>query len=171
MFSSRFIDSLFSEINKMKVMDHEPHESPFSTVHVDYRNKSLVFKFSEILEKMYLRAYFSILADTDKAVKPITIPNNYMSIKLQKTGETHRMHSDAGPETFGYGSGDDLYMSSIIPLNETYEGGVVRFPNEDVEIKLPKGSMLFFPSHDHEHEVTEVTSGTRYTLLQFWDKN
>ena len=171
MFSERFIDSLFSEIKKMKVMDHEPHESPFSTVHIEYENKSLVFKFSDILKKMYMRAYFSILTDTGKNVEPITIPNNYMSIKVQKTGENHPIHSDAGPETFGYGDGEELYMSSIIPLNDSYNGGVVRFPEDDVSIKLKKGSMMLFPSHGHVHEVTEVTSGTRYTLLQFWQKS
>jgi len=56
-------------------------------------------------------------------------------------------------------------------LNEEFTGGKLNFKNDDITI-VPKLGMLsiFDGGHGNEHEVTQVLSGTRYTIGSFWDK-
>jgi len=56
-----------------------------------------------------------------------------------------------------------LYMSSVIYLNEDYEGGYIKFKDVDVTYKPKKYSAIFFPS-SYQHAVTRVKSGMRMTL-------
>jgi hypothetical protein len=54
-------------------------------------------------------------------------------------------------------------MSSVIYLNEDYEGGYIKFKDVDVTYKPKKYSAIFFPS-SYQHAVTRVKSGIRMTL-------
>jgi hypothetical protein len=56
-----------------------------------------------------------------------------------------------------------LYMSSVIYLNEDYDGGYLKFGDVDLTYKPKKYSAIFFPS-SYMHEVTRITSGIRMTL-------
>jgi hypothetical protein len=58
----------------------------------------------------------------------------------------------------------------ILYLNEDYEGGLLYFPDHKIEIKPKLGQFIMFPGgHENIHGVTEITSGTRYTMVSFWD--
>lgn len=171
MFTQKFIDFLFLKISGMPVIEHRPEESPFSTFSLMYETKCFGTNFKSILQKMFDRAHESVVETVDQNIKRLQIPNMNTFVKIQRTGQNHPIHSDAGPNTYGSNDESDIQMSSIISINSSYEGGLINFPGADVSLKLQKGSMLIFPSHGHEHEVTEVTEGTRYTLLQFWEKN
>ena len=61
--------------------------------------------------------------------------------------------------------------SSIIYLNDDYEGGYTIFPNQNYD-SIPKaGKLIVFPSgRSHPHGVTEVTSGVRYTMAMWFTK-
>ena len=60
-------------------------------------------------------------------------------------------------------------ISSLIYLNEDYEGGEIFFPNQAVQLKPPKNGLIFFPGDIFFlHGVTTVTSGIRYTMPSFW---
>ena len=61
--------------------------------------------------------------------------------------------------------------SSIIYLNDDYEGGYTIFPNQNYD-SIPKaGKLIVFPSGiSHPHGVTEVTSGVRYTMAMWFTK-
>ena len=61
--------------------------------------------------------------------------------------------------------------SSIIYLNDDYEGGYTIFPNQNYD-SIPKaGKLIVFPSGiTHPHGVTEVTSGVRYTMAMWFTK-
>jgi hypothetical protein len=56
-----------------------------------------------------------------------------------------------------------LYMSSVIYLNEDYDGGYLKFGDVDLTYKPKKYSAVFFPS-SYLHEVTRIISGIRMTL-------
>lgn len=60
-------------------------------------------------------------------------------------------------------------ISSLVYLNEDYEGGEIFFPNQAVQIKPAKNGLVFFPGDIFFlHGVTTVTSGIRYTMPSFW---
>lgn len=64
-------------------------------------------------------------------------------------------------------------MSIVIGLSEqnTYVGGELVFPNDNISIKLNKGDVIIFDSR-LLHEVLPVTSGKRYVLQAFlFDKS
>lgn len=71
------------------------------------------------------------------------------------------LHLDAqDPEPF-------IEWSTIIYLNDTFEGGLIYFPNQDFVYKPKKYSAVFFPSAGSEyiHGITTITAGERYTAL------
>ena len=62
--------------------------------------------------------------------------------------------------------------SSIIYLNDNYEGGNTIFPNQNYKTTPKAGKLIVFPSgSSHPHGVTEVTSGIRYTLAMWFTKD
>ena len=62
----------------------------------------------------------------------------------------------------------DRKLSVIIPLSDDYEGGETLFFTSKNPIKMPKQSNIatFFPSYV-VHEVTEVITGVRYSLVSW----
>ncbi len=58
----------------------------------------------------------------------------------------------------------------ILYLNNDYEGGELYFPEHDISIKPNAYSFISFPGGvENIHGVTEITKGTRYTMVSFWD--
>lgn len=56
-------------------------------------------------------------------------------------------------------------LSSVMYLNDDYEGGEIEFVNSKIKIKPPAGSVIFFPSNFlYVHEVHPIISGDRYSL-------
>ena len=61
----------------------------------------------------------------------------------------------------------DRKLSICIQLSdpEEYKGGEFQFKSLDSPTNYKtKGSILVFPSYN-EHQITEITSGTRYSLV------
>jgi prolyl 4-hydroxylase len=67
-------------------------------------------------------------------------------------------------EAFNY-----LKYSSVIYLNDDFEGGEIVFPIIGIEYKPKAGDAIFFPSDDikYLHGVNSIKSGNRYTLA-YW---
>ena len=65
-------------------------------------------------------------------------------------------------------------VSCLCYLNDDYEGGEIYFPDNDIQIKPSKGSLLIFDSII-KHGVNKVKSGTRWYTGAWWnfseDKN
>jgi hypothetical protein len=58
----------------------------------------------------------------------------------------------------------------VLYLNDSYEGGTLYFPDHKIEFKPPAYSLIVFPGGvENVHGVSEITSGTRYTMVSFWD--
>ena len=64
-------------------------------------------------------------------------------------------------------------FTSIIYLNDDYEGGELYFPQHNgFELKPKKGTMLIFSGTiDNMHGIKEITKGIRYTHVTFWSNN
>lgn len=77
--------------------------------------------------------------------------------------------SYAGVHTDSHASTEFITFSTVVYLNDSYEGGEIYFPNHDFEVKPPAGSMVVFPSGGHEymHGVKPVISGRRYTIAMW----
>jgi len=60
-----------------------------------------------------------------------------------------------------------IEYSSVIYLNDEYDGGEIYFPKQNFEFKPEKYSAIFFPGNDYDyvHGVKEILSGKRYTAL------
>lgn len=58
----------------------------------------------------------------------------------------------------------------ILYLNDDYEGGTLFFPDHNIEFKPTAYSFITFPGGiENIHGVSEITKGTRYTMVSFWD--
>lgn len=78
-------------------------------------------------------------------------------------GSKGDLHIDAqDPEPF-------IEFSTIIYLSneKDYDGGVIYFPNQDLQYKPKQYSAVFFPGSGTEyiHGITTVTRGDRFTAL------
>lgn len=95
------------------------------------------------------------------------------SIHAQKweVGSSANPHSDNsdfdGNPTEGF---DNLKYVGILYLNSDYEGGNLYFPEHNIYIHPNPGSMYIFSGGvENIHGVTEITSGTRYSIVSFWN--
>ena len=60
-------------------------------------------------------------------------------------------------------------FAAIVYLNDDYDGGVIHFPRQNVEIKPRRGLLVAFSGGlSHMHGVTEVTRGVRYTMPSWY---
>lgn len=80
-------------------------------------------------------------------------------------GDGMSEHSDRGPVEHG---NSDISHGFVLYLNDEYAGGEIYYPNLDVEIKAPAGSLVIHPSDVlHTHGVRKVLSGSRFTMTMF----
>jgi predicted 2-oxoglutarate/Fe(II)-dependent dioxygenase YbiX len=87
-----------------------------------------------------------------------------LSISKYKTGASMGRHTDSngleGPQT----------ISVVCYLNDDYQGGEIRFAEQDVTIKPEAGSIVVFPSKPpFFHESMPVISGCKYISPGFWN--
>lgn len=58
----------------------------------------------------------------------------------------------------------------VLYLNDDYDGGELYFPEHDISIRPTPFSFISFPGGiENIHGVSEITRGTRYTMVSFWD--
>lgn len=60
-------------------------------------------------------------------------------------------------------------LSSVMYLNNDYEGGEIEFKQSNIKIKPDPGSIIFFPSNFlYVHEVYPIISGERYSMPHWY---
>jgi hypothetical protein len=93
---------------------------------------------------------------------------NYMeAINYVRYGEKQhfQVHTDHG---FSY----TCTMSSVMYLNDEYDGGELWFPYLDLEFKPEYGDIVLFPStYIFAHAAKPVTSGVKYSAVTMFDYN
>lgn len=86
------------------------------------------------------------------------------------TGSFARWHSDNSDLDGKPSAWRINKYASILYLNENYSGGELEFRDHDLKIKLETGSLIAFPGGaSNVHRVNEITDGTRFTVVSFWD--
>lgn len=92
-------------------------------------------------------------------------------VAYYRTGSKYGVHCD-NDVNYAYGdfpvdqSALNQVISCSLVLNDNFEGGHMAFKYLDLDVELQKGDALFFPSnYMATHEVTEITSGDRYSYL------
>jgi predicted 2-oxoglutarate/Fe(II)-dependent dioxygenase YbiX len=60
-------------------------------------------------------------------------------------------------------------VSCSFMLNDNYEGGEFSFFSREMTYKIPKGSVIMFPSNFmYPHEILPVTEGIRYSIITWF---
>ena len=85
-------------------------------------------------------------------------------------GAYARIHSDNTDAEGKSGAFTRSRYAGFLYLNDNFEGGLLKFPGQDISIQ-PKVGMLavFDGGFNNMHEVTLIESGVRYTIGSFWD--
>lgn len=67
--------------------------------------------------------------------------------------------------------GEDLYrgITSLLYLNDDYEGGEIEFPNQNLTLKPKPGTLVVFPSNrNFPHRVNPILSGHRNSFQRVY---
>ena len=107
---------------------------------------------------------------SDAAGRPMKI--NSMHAQKWEIGAYANDHSDnTDLEGEDMGWADNKQYSGIyLNTQPDYEGGVLKFRDHGLDVIPPTGSFVSFPGGvENIHSVSEITNGTRYTIVIFWD--
>lgn len=100
------------------------------------------------------------------SVKPF-LPDHF-SIRKYVAGAEMGNHVDSEDPT----DTSHPVLSGVFYLNDSYEGGEIEFPNQNLKIKPEAGSLLIFPSErPFFHTPAKVVSGNKYMIPFFWYRN
>jgi hypothetical protein len=175
LFSKRLASYITEEIkllefNKPNAVDKK---NQFTTYNISDETLVKGIRLNSILHAAYKRLTKDYSEKTGVVLKIPVFPNDGCTVKSQITGQSHEVHTDGGDDDYGM---NRILHSSVICLNDDYEGGHTQFyltgtmdkPNIDIDIKLKAGQALIFDADLNYHGVTEVTAGSRFSLIQFW---
>ena len=85
-------------------------------------------------------------------------------------GAYARIHSDNTDAEGNSGAFTRSRYAGFLYLNDDFEGGLLRFPDKNIEIKPQAGLLAVFDGgFNNMHEVSLIESGVRYTIGSFWD--
>jgi hypothetical protein len=93
-----------------------------------------------------------------------------------RSREDFRITKFTGPGEFFGSHSDDSFAtprtsSMVYYLNDDYEGGELEFIHFGITIKPKAGQLFMFPSgYSYEHKVNPVISGTRTTMVSFFNQ-
>jgi hypothetical protein len=101
---------------------------------------------------------------------PKTISKIGYHTQKWEPGAYARIHSDNTDEHGNSGAFTRSRYAGFLYLNDDFEGGLLRFPDQNIEIKPEVGMLAVFDGgFNNMHEVSLITSGVRYTIGSFWD--
>lgn len=174
LISHRLSTRLINEIQTLCPKNPSGIErNKFSTYSISESSIVGGVSFSLVLKAMYSRLISEYAAVSGTILQLPQFPNSSLTVKEQQTGQVHEVHTDGGDGDYGMGR---IVHSSVICLNGDYEGGHTQFyltgtmeqPNIDIDIKLSAGQALIFNADLNYHGITEILSGSRFSLIQFW---
>jgi hypothetical protein len=120
--------------------------------------------FSDI-EKMMPKAIASV-HDLDPS---IIVKIGYHTQKWEP-GAYARIHSDNTDAEGKSGAFTRSRYAGFLYLNDDFEGGLLKFPDQNISIKPEVGMLAVFDGgFNNMHEVSLIESGVRYTIGSFWD--
>jgi hypothetical protein len=101
---------------------------------------------------------------------PKTISKIGYHTQKWEPGAFARIHSDNTDAEGKSGAFTRSRYAGFLYLNDDFEGGLLKFPDQNIDIE-PKVGMLavFDGGFNNMHEVSLIESGIRYTIGSFWD--
>jgi hypothetical protein len=125
---------------------------------IDFKIYSIFNKIFEIMTKC--NPYINITGDTYYILRKI-----YGETQLH-TDEVRAIHTN-------YFFNQIRCLAAVIALNDNFEGGVFKFPHQNIEHKMKKGSVILFPPFwTHPHQITTVGENQyRYTITTWGTEN
>lgn len=91
-----------------------------------------------------------------------------MYVQKWNNGAEGVRHSDT--YNFDKTPGNITYkIATTLFLHKDFTGGEVQFYNKEMLLNPKQGSIYVFNGGLNEHEILKVKSGTRYTIVSFWD--
>ena len=85
-------------------------------------------------------------------------------------GAYARIHSDNTDAKGNSGAFTRSKYAGFLYLNDDFDGGLLKFPDQNIEIKPEVGMLAVFDGgFNNMHEVSLIESGVRYTIGSFWD--
>ncbi len=123
---------------------------------------------SDIFEQVKAKIVEAVASVHD--LDPKTIVEIGYHTQKWEPGAYARVHSDNTDEHGNSGPFARSRYAAFLYLNDDFEGGILKFPKQDISIN-PKVGMLaaFDGGFENMHEVTLIESGVRYTIGSFWD--
>jgi hypothetical protein len=127
------------------------------------------------LIKKYEEKTFSYI--DDHFIKKVGVPveriaTNYCHFVKWIPGMLSKLHADCEKPDGSpalYAGFNRLNISTLVYINDNYEGGHINFPNQNFGFKPKAGDLIIFPGNNaYQHEVTEVISGKRYTMPSWY---
>jgi hypothetical protein len=138
--------------------------SGMGIMHDDEETKDfkLYPKFFQELTQKYKEAIEAVFG---RDVKPNTSHAQKWDVGGFASPHSDNSDFDGKPTSFQI----NKYVG-ILYLNNNYEGGNLYFPDHSIDFKPPAYSFVTFPGGiENIHGVREITEGTRYTMVSFWD--
>jgi hypothetical protein len=165
----------------VKVLDKHAENASISWMPISfYESYSSVLPLDNDEEVISLGLSPTIFSDIEKAMpeaiasvhdlEPKTICKIGYHTQKWEPGAYARMHSDNTDAEGNSGAFTRSRYAGFLYLNDDFEGGLLKFPDQNIEIKPQVGMLAVFDGgFNNMHEVSLIESGIRYTIGSFWD--
>ncbi len=165
----------------VKVLDKHAESGNISWMPISfYESYSSVLPLDNDEEVIALGLSPTIFSDIEKAMPeaiasvheldPKTICKIGYHTQKWEPGAYARVHSDNTDSEGNSGAFTRSRYAGFLYLNDDFEGGLLIFPDQNIEIKPQVGMLAVFDGgFNNMHEVSLIESGVRYTIGSFWD--
>jgi hypothetical protein len=120
-----------------------------------------------VFDKIYLKSILFLITKLS-GIFDYNIPK-HSGLVLRKIIGPTRMHTDGPTGDPNFPAREMRVLTCIIGLNNNYQGGIWNFPNQNVNLHVKKGDVLFFPPYwQHSHSVQEPFINPRYTITTWF---
>jgi len=161
MFTKEFCDKLIEEAEEKNSWGKERHSNTeYSTYDILLNDLNINGIYDNLLsEYVYQAIVYKFHLETIVATRPLHERFNAENLLAKYTvdGQGHlSCHHDFSA------------VSTVLTLNEDFEGGGTWFVNQQKLLKNSPGYMIFHPGmFSHYHGARPITSGTRYVVISF----
>lgn len=99
------------------------------------------------------------------------IPETVQLVRWRPGDKLDPPHADAEQLDGSTHPYPNRHYSALVYLNNTFKGGQIFFPKQQLRPVISPGLMVNFTGTvEHLHGVTEVTAGMRYTIVVFFTR-
>lgn len=119
----------------------------------------LAYEFKKTFEEFKKLYVYNVGLKTTKTHTGFINDEGFQVLKY-KPGDYYKEHIDFAGES------ERRVYSTIVYLNNDYEGGETFFPRQNLLVKGNIGDIVFFPStYTHPHIAKEIVSGQKYSAI------